>query len=570
VERAARLTPKELDKRERRKSFREVEQTADVEAALHEAYRCLECGCGKVADCTLRDLAMRYGVEKNRFDSPAKRYQTDTRHPYIVRDPDKCIKCARCIRICHEVQGIGALAYEGRGFSMQAAPPFGWPLQDSGCESCGQCVTACPTGALTEKPVLQPSLSLFTELTTTVCAHCGIACGITVHTAGARIAKITPQNNANLCEKGKFRFAYLSNEERIVFPARKANGRLKRVSWDEAASIFSERVAPLDGRRIAVFVSPRLSSEDAFHAQKFARTILETNNLYPLATRTYLKPFLKKMLPFVSPSPIDACATSDAVVLVDPDTVARNEVAALNLIQAVRNGARLLIVGGKRTKLDTFAVHKLRVNPNRPELYRRALADFTRGARRPFLVYNRNCIEEKAIRQLHGYALKSGINIVSLTGEINEQGLLREGVSPFLIPGYEMLGNRNAVKRLEKKWKHGIPSWEGKRYTTLLRESVNGRIKAAVIFGDASVEDAALARALRRVPFVAAQTTRYTGLARRAHLILPVQSWIESAGTVTLYDGKKRRFKRAIPPLSGYTNREIMKLLASRIIIPRR
>ena len=561
-EKIARMSECHLAAAERTADFREVERTFGEEDALREAYRCLECGCDKSDDCTLRDLAREYGAEGSRFGAPAKRWKNDDRHPHIVRDPDKCIKCARCVRVCLEVQGIGAWGYIGRGLEMQIAPPFGRPLQDTDCESCGQCLTACPTGALYEKSDAVPAGTRADAAVETVCGHCGDGCRVVIATSGNRIATVRPIENGNLCEKGKFGCAGLAGTERIFSPLVRRGAMLRPVGWAEAVAAVREGLRGARPRGIAVFVSPRLTDAEAFEAQRIARAVLGTNNLYPASGAVFSASAHARLGSIVSPWSAGDIEKSDAVVVVRPCIVESNRVAALSVIAAARRGARILVVGGEKTKLYRIAAEKLRVSPDCFAAYGREIAAFLRDARRPAIVFNRDGLTEKTILSLHRLAKKSGAGIVSLAAEANGQGLLDAGVSPFVLPGQMLVANRAARLDREKEWGCRIPAWRGMDRAKLLSAMRRGEIRAALFLGGFVPDgDRELAAALRKIPFVLMQAFAPSPLTRLAHVLLPAASWAESRGTFTRYDGAKLAVLPAIPPLCGYTNAEIWRLI---------
>lgn len=546
------------------RDFSEVEGALTEEDALKEAYRCMECGCEKANDCAIRDLASRYGADANRFGPPRKRWEDDARHPFIVRDPDKCIKCARCIRVCSEVQGVDAWGFIGRGFDTLLAPPFGRPLQDTECESCGQCLTTCPTGALREKISIRGALPGLTAKTETTCARCGVGCQITLHTFGNRPFKITPLANGNLCEKGKFKFEYLGAADRIIFPSLRKGNRLMRAGWNEIADKIREGLCGMDPRNIAVFVSPCLTDREAYEAQKLARTRLGTNNIYPSGGNIF-PPFMHKRFGrIVSPGGIVDIEESDAVALVDPLMANLNEVAALSVIKAVRRAAKLLIIGRLKTKLDKLAWKKVSVDPNRMGDYAREIESFIKGTRRPVIVYSRSRLGKKTICALHNRAARHHASIVSLTTEINEQGLLDAGVSPFVLPEQRPISDREARKKLEKEWKSGLPARPGMSHAEALRAMRRGRIKAALFLGDCLLDDTGLCNALRKVPLVIMQAISPSPLTSLAHVVLPAASWVETSGTFTRFDGEKLTLRSALPPLCGFSNVEIWDRLLGR------
>ena len=104
--------------------------------------------CIQAGDCTLQELAYRYAIRENRFQGAVRQHNRVDNNPFIMREQDKCVLCGLCVRVCDEVQGVGAIGYANRGFESDICPPF---KKDLDCEFCGQCVSVCPTGALSAK-----------------------------------------------------------------------------------------------------------------------------------------------------------------------------------------------------------------------------------------------------------------------------------------------------------------------------------------------------------------------------------------------------------------------------------
>ncbi|MBR3756032.1 MAG: FAD-dependent oxidoreductase, partial [Firmicutes bacterium] len=184
-ERMCREKADQLTAAERRDNFSEVIYDGlTEEQALKEASRCLECGCHDYFECKLIDYANQYDVEPERFEGDKNMVEFVDDHPFIVRDPNKCILCGLCVRVCDEVMGVGALGLVNRGFDTVVKPNLEKPLAESGCESCGQCVSVCPVGALQERQSVQKEVPLDTCVTSTTCSFCSVGCSLDVESYG--------------------------------------------------------------------------------------------------------------------------------------------------------------------------------------------------------------------------------------------------------------------------------------------------------------------------------------------------------------------------------------------------
>lgn len=275
VEKQRRQKMPALPPEERIAGFREVELGYTEETARKEAARCLECGCKARFHCDLRDLSTEYGLESMKSPQDVPLYPRDLDHPFIERDPNKCIACGRCVRICQEVQGIGALSLNYRVTSTGGTGP----LLETTCVSCGLCVASCPVGALVPKKYLEPSHEV-----KTVCPYCGVGCGIYLGVRGDTVVSArgdtnNPCNKGNLCVKGRFGHDFIHHPDRLRAPLIRKNGVLVETTWDEALALVAVKFDNYKGDQFAALASARCTNEENYLFQKFARGVMGTNNI---------------------------------------------------------------------------------------------------------------------------------------------------------------------------------------------------------------------------------------------------------------------------------------------------
>jgi formate dehydrogenase major subunit len=373
VERIPRTKMPALAPEERKKSFDEIDLGFVDEMAKAEAKRCLSCGCQDVFECKLRQLATEYEVNDNHY-AGRKRHlpvkQGD--HPYILRDPNKCILCGRCVRICSEVEGVAALGFTSRGFDTVIEPALSVPLTETLCESCGQCVSTCPTGALTPKVRLPKPGPWKGETVSTICPYCGIGCNIELNVVGDEIVKVTSPvdslvNNGNLCKKGVVNPCSVRGLKRLSKPLIKQNGDLVEASWEEAIARAGEGLRQIrergGGDRLAVLSSSRLTNEENYLVQKLARAALGTNNIGNLANLVTNESMMKSFGKNASTCSYNDILTSDLIIAFGCDIAEDYPVVTLKVREAVAKGSKLVMVNSRATRMDSLAKVNLRVNP---------------------------------------------------------------------------------------------------------------------------------------------------------------------------------------------------------------
>lgn len=234
--------------------------------------------------CRLCDYADAYGVAAPRMGYGAP-CDVVVQNGFMVTDPSVCIRCEKCVRVCDEVQGIGALTMVRRGARTELAAGLGGTLADTDCEMCGNCVEVCPTGAI--RGAASAHLAAAAAVSTT-CGFCGVGCQLELNVHEGRVVGVTakgdnPVNGKWLCVKGRFGHAFIHHPERLTTPLVRKEGRLVPASWDEALARVASGLRSLKAQSgpdaLGFMSSSRCTNEENFLVQKLARAVIGTNNV---------------------------------------------------------------------------------------------------------------------------------------------------------------------------------------------------------------------------------------------------------------------------------------------------
>lgn len=330
---------------------------------------CLVCDKGN--NCELRRIASEAGVglvEYERIPQPAVIEEVN---PFIERDLSKCILCAKCIRVDHELVVQGAIDYINRGFASRPATLNDLALDNSECTFCGTCVAVCPTGALMEKK--RKYTGTTPESVTTTCPFCGCGCSIDLEVRENQIIRARPTtgatvNNGTLCVKGSYGFDFVHSPERLTTPLVRANGGFEEVSWEQAldtvASAFNGLKNEHGPDSLAVLSSSKCTNEENYLLQLLARIGIGTNNI-DSGSRIYGAASIVGLGSAVgfpgTTSSLAALEQSEVIVVIGANPTDSAPIVGYAVKRAVRNrGARLLLVDPQETKLTQFSTLWLR------------------------------------------------------------------------------------------------------------------------------------------------------------------------------------------------------------------
>ncbi len=329
----------------------------------------------------LSDAARLHGVSESRWDA-RPRQPTDESNPVFDLAMDACILCARCVNACQSShQFIGAIDVLGAGESARIATAGDKPLGESICTTCGQCLSVCPTGAISVKA--PPDTAGPTHQVDTTCPYCGVGCGIKLEVSGATegpdagaiiASHDDPDNRSSigmLCVKGRFGYTFVQHGDRIKTPlireGDRFTGDFREATWEEALDLVASRLADYRGESFGTLCSAKATNEDGYVQQKFARLVMGSNNI-DHCTRLCHAPSVAAML-----TSLGSGATSNSytdyedagcLVVMGCDPTSNHPVAASRMRRSVvERGAKLIVINPRRIDMCDYADLWLRPYP---------------------------------------------------------------------------------------------------------------------------------------------------------------------------------------------------------------
>ena len=335
-------------------------------------------------DSALWRWAAAQGREGSRF-APRRTPEPDLSHPAMAVNLDACIHCNLCVRACREVQVNDVIGMAGRGHDSKIVFDFDDPMGASTCVACGECVQACPTGAL--MPAGEVGKVVPDRTVDSVCPYCGVGCQITYHVAEDAILHVGgrpgPANQGRLCVKGRYGFDYVTHPGRLTKPLVRRDGvaksaafdidphdpasHFREASWDEALDLAAAGLVRIreehGGKGLAGFGSAKGSNEEAYLVQKLVRAGFGTNNVdhcTRLCHASSVAALLETIGSGAVTAPFTEAANADVIVVTGANPTGNHPVAATFFKNAVKNGAKLIVMDPRGQALSRHATHMLR------------------------------------------------------------------------------------------------------------------------------------------------------------------------------------------------------------------
>ncbi|MPZ10956.1 MAG: formate dehydrogenase subunit alpha [Kiloniellaceae bacterium] len=332
------------------------------------------------------------GVTESRFPQ-RETWQPDLSHTAMAVNLDACINCNLCVRACREVQVNDVIGMAYRGHGSKVIFDFDDGMGESTCVACGECVQACPTGALMEANLLDDKgtrVEFPDRSVETLCPYCGVGCQTTVHVKDDKILYIDgrdgPANQNRLCVKGRFGWDYIYSPHRLTKPMIRRDDAPKRwddqvdpmnpwthfreASWEEAlerAAGGLKKVYDDNGPKgLAGFGSAKGSNEEAYLFQKLIRTAFHTNNVdhcTRLCHASSVAALMEGIGSGAVTAPFMAAKDSDCMIIIGARPGQNHPVAATFLKNAAKRGAKIIVIDPRGQQMDRYAYEHLKFKP---------------------------------------------------------------------------------------------------------------------------------------------------------------------------------------------------------------
>jgi len=371
-----------------------MEVASDSPRALHAQRMIVELLAADVPeklyrpDSELEHWKRTLAIGRPRF-APRTQPAPDVSHPAMAVNLDACIQCTRCVRACREEQVNDVIGYAFRGADSKIVFDLDDPMGESTCVACGECVQACPTGALA--PARDAYLAPTDRAVASLCPYCGVGCQLTYHVSDNRIVRVEGRdgiaNHDRLCVKGRFGFDYVHHPQRLTRPLIRRTGvpknpdvaldraaplaAFREASWEEALALAGGTLAHIRDthgpRALAGFGSAKGSNEEAYLFQKLVRTGFGSNNVdhcTRLCHASSVAALLEGIGSGAVSNPVMDVREAEVVFLIGANPVVNHPVAATWLKNAVKAGTKLILADPRRSELARHAAHYLQFKPD--------------------------------------------------------------------------------------------------------------------------------------------------------------------------------------------------------------
>src|SRR5579859_99522 len=573
----------------------EVKQARKSMVEMLLANHPLDCPvCDAGGECELQDMTFSYGAAESKFMDAKNHKDEQQWSPIVYFDRPRCILCYRCVRVCGEGMDVWALGVQNRGSGSVIAPNEGDHLD---CEECGMCIDICPVGALTSGAYRYKTRPWEMKHVGTVCTHCGDGCkttlGVRRSDTGMDIVRGDNRDKSGingefLCIKGRYAFDFFDHKDRIRQPLIRRNGKLTPATWEEAIAHVGKRLREIldskGGQAIGVIGSNRTTNEENYLLQKFARTVLGTNNIDHHRTTDFAA-FARAVVGKTNATAtMRDVAHAPAIVLIGNDPTEQHPLLAWNIRSNVRlNRAKLFVANSQPIKLSRQASTFVQI----PEGRESKLVAFLNGddaaagaltsagvsndtlkkmrddlrSQKDMVIIFGSELRGADIDALVKFGTGLGAKFICLGDYANSRGAADMGLYPDLLPGYVSI---DGPHKYNEEW-GALSKTKGLSLQEMMQAAKSGKLAALYVVGSNPVVDYNFDPAALQDTFVVVQELFLTETAMLAEVVLPAASAYEKGGTFTNTCGDLQLLKKAGDITGIKSDFEIIVRVAERI-----
>ncbi len=562
--------------------------------------------CTSNGDCELQDLVDYLELADVRYPITYRGIPPVKDNPFYDLDYNLCILCGRCVRICTEERNSNVLAFVQRGNSTLVGTAFNESQADAGCEFCGACVDVCPTGSISGKLgkwAGPPDHSI-----ETTCTLCSVGCTLNVNRRQGKISDVGPAPGQRisphqLCLRGKFLAGDITRHpDRITAPMIRKKDKWVEVSWEEAIRYTADRLQKfaedrlqgIPGSRFGFIGSAQDTLEENYSLQKFARTVMKSNNvdLYGAYPDRETMHGIHELFQVSLPPPIQQMQHADTLLILGTDASVSHPLLENRVRKAFNNGTTVLYANTHPTRTSRFASQEIhypagkeypflyvllaglakefrshipagRMKPFKDADVQRAMQETGIGDE-PMHSFVRELVSSKNLWILAGDdMLRSGRvpdilaalrNVRSLKNrtarcqllipgyEGSLHGSCLVGMHPDFLPGFQEVSEARSLRKWGQNWGVQPEGVKGLTLSEMLQSAGKDGISGLMIAGDIPPVPA-----LKKIRFLVQMNMFRTPLSAYADVLLPVTGFLENEGHFLTLDGRIKKLKKTVP-----------------------